>query len=117
MKNLIGMTDFVLQDKSMSGLSITNYANFLKQPLELWMFVPCDNDGNVLEEPCFDGENDQYFASAFEQFQQAKERCLFEGWDLEDVKETLSCGNHKTIEDLVKYSPELTLTAQKQIGL
>lgn len=31
--------------------SIFKYKNFLKQPLELWMFVPCDSDGNVLEEP------------------------------------------------------------------
>ena len=28
-----------------------NYANFLKQPLTLGMFIPCDLDGNVLEEP------------------------------------------------------------------
>lgn len=24
---------------------------FVKQPLELWMFIPCDEKGNVLEEP------------------------------------------------------------------
>ena len=29
------------------------YAKFLRQLLELWMFVPCDKDGNVLEEPVF----------------------------------------------------------------
>ena len=28
-----------------------NYANFLKQLLKLEMFVPCDEDGNVLEKP------------------------------------------------------------------
>ena len=27
------------------------YANFLKRPLELGMFIPCDKDGNVLEKP------------------------------------------------------------------
>ncbi|MCP4053731.1 MAG: hypothetical protein GY739_11830, partial [Mesoflavibacter sp.] len=31
--------------------NIINYANFLKQPLKLGMFIPCDEDGNVLERP------------------------------------------------------------------
>ena len=29
---------------------IRRYANFLNQPLTLGMFVPCDEDGNVLED-------------------------------------------------------------------
>ena len=58
------MTDFVLEQNekikkekygiesyySTMQVSI-NYANFLKQPLNLGMFVPCDKIGNVLEEP------------------------------------------------------------------
>lgn len=58
---LISMTDFViLQNISLAnkeikhnecGLRILKYANFLKQPLILGMFVPCDENGNVLEEP------------------------------------------------------------------
>jgi len=50
MENLISMTDFVLS-KKYTATGHENYANFLKQPLELWMFIPCDEDGNVLEEP------------------------------------------------------------------
>ena len=30
---------------------IFSYAEFLKQPLKLEMFVPCDEDENVLGEP------------------------------------------------------------------
>ena len=61
---LITMTDFVLLRSETPEEPIfklihgakhfelcENYANFLKQPLELWMFVPCDEDGKVFEEP------------------------------------------------------------------
>lgn len=62
MKNkLIPMTDFVLYQSKQywDGHIMLNdfqnicesYAKFLKQPLKLEMFVPCDDDGNVLEEP------------------------------------------------------------------
>jgi hypothetical protein len=55
---LISMTDFVLEQKSNLDFNPSNkwkdclnYANFLNQPLKLEMIVPCDEDGNVLEEP------------------------------------------------------------------
>lgn len=38
--------------------TIERYAKFLKQPIELWMFVPCDEDGNVLEEPMYEPSNE-----------------------------------------------------------
>ena len=38
---LISMTDFVLYKKE-SHTQIMKYAKFLKQPLTLGMFVPCD---------------------------------------------------------------------------
>lgn len=52
---LISMTDFVIQKRSELmfkelGKACCKYAQFLKQPLKLEMFVPCDEDGNVLEE-------------------------------------------------------------------
>lgn len=55
------MTDFCLQllnkDAPFNEVEmlteISNYANFLKQPLTLEMFVPCDDDGNVLGIPKF----------------------------------------------------------------
>lgn len=106
MKNLISITDFVLEtqwltcgsprvdtsDRLRAYNSIIDYANFLKQPLELWMFVPCDEYGNVLEEPkeYFDwykwGDFSKYGKSITpkcKEYNQAKERCLFEGFYME----------------------------------
>lgn len=60
---LISMTDYVLEssygDTGMfekGGIAealkgINNYAKFLSQPLKLEMFVPIDDEGNVLEYP------------------------------------------------------------------
>lgn len=53
------MTDFVLSilnntspNNFVKGVeSIRAYAEFLKQPLALWMFVPCDENNVPLEEP------------------------------------------------------------------
>jgi hypothetical protein len=59
------MTDFVLQVVQTPNVNeaicweqtearlqkIYQYSLFLKQPLKLGMFVPCDKDGNFLEEP------------------------------------------------------------------
>lgn len=64
---------------------IYNYAKFLKQPLKLEMFVPCDENGNVLEEPqmrpvrnSFDEEDMDYDAQELYDYIKAKEKVLFE---------------------------------------
>lgn len=78
---LISCTEFVLgqekkglqnTDRPLRFERILKYAKFIKQPLTLSMFVPCDSDGNVLEEP------NEYKS---EQYQQAKERIIFEGFE------------------------------------
>lgn len=59
MEKLVSMTDFVLEQMENVMLDgtgsvcarIGNYANFLKQPLKLEMFVPCDDEGNVFDKP------------------------------------------------------------------
>lgn len=73
---------------------IENYANFLKQPLTLEMFVPCDEDGNVLRKPIepkykplkmsdkayadnYGSQMKRYDKRVIE-YQQAKERVLFD---------------------------------------
>ena len=47
---LISMTAFVLEDEKKTTWNSYNlivaYAKFLKQPLELWMFTPCELVGN-----------------------------------------------------------------------
>jgi hypothetical protein len=62
---LISMSDYVLdyasvltvvdnfKDLSKVTNSIFNYASFLKQPLKLEMFVPCDENDEILKEPKF----------------------------------------------------------------
>ena len=133
MKNLISNTEFgkLLLTKHLSDKQVRdirdNFDSFLSQSLELWMFVPCDEDGNVLEEPDSIGVGNYfYYEKALDQYQQAKERCLFEGLQFDYETATVyygiglviyMLGASKTIEDLVKYNLELTPTAQKQIGL
>lgn len=141
---LISMTDFVLEqmkEVTLDGTGVVcarigNYANFLKQPLTLAMFVPCDLEGNVLEEPhnlglintypTGDVIMDKSFEKAIE-YQQAKERVLFEGCFLNFkgeviVKETefqtlKYADSNWTIEDLTQFDLTLTQSAIKQIGL
>lgn len=97
---LIPMTDFVLKyysDDTRDELQIldlmNNYANFLKQPLKLEMFVPCDEDENILEEPRmiernigFDEKDVFWDVDEVENYKKAKEKVLFEGFYLKDNK-------------------------------
>lgn len=158
---LISMTDFVLERKkkmendaqnhiifSTSGnlTKIFNYANFLKQPLKIEMFVPCDEDGNVFQLTkvyiCTDS------CSLCKKYQKEKEKVLFEGFEFFDnPKNCLNNmlgdygvfkygdgfgitthekgkGYHSyfciiTIEDLIKIEKGISLTqnAIKQLGL
>lgn len=133
---LISMVDFVLEQakihkgsrKGLEDYSMTviQYAKFLKQPLELWMFVPCDDLGNVIKEPKpFDCHSLVEFQKRRNQYQKAKERCLFESsfidyadgvvWDREG-----GLGiplEEMNVESLVSLNINLTPTAIKQLGL
>lgn len=151
---LQSMVDFVLDchEKCISTNGRTyNYAKFLKRPLEIWMFVPCDENGNVLQEPKAEdyfnvnieakkftkedseGLNKHYSALMF--YEKAKERVLFEGFELIEISKNLriiknekldcqvfanqhenhyyKCLGFKTIEDLVRYNLTLTNNALK----
>lgn len=127
---LISMTDFVLeQNKKLKNATdaydqyckIVNYANFLKQPLKIEMFVPRDADGNVLEEKSIFNTTDEDYifdSESFDKYQQAKDEVLFEYYEgfLLFSKEDL---NNQTIEHLLKDSFDyiLTKSAIKQINL
>jgi hypothetical protein len=137
MKNLISMTDFVLEYYGIYDPIF--YATFLKQPLEKWMFFPCDEDGNVLEEPLKRDYNSVNINNSYyKKYQQAKERCLFEGLEYNFFPNgTIRCYNsekelskmysivfnkngiieNKTdIESISKYPIQLTATAQKKLS-
>lgn len=70
--------------------------NFLKQPLQLGFFVPCNFDGNVLEEPNhldYKIKNEygelifmselfkNRYSNDYGKYQEAKERCIFNGFE------------------------------------
>ena len=120
---LISMTDFVLHQYSNNyhantPTRILNYARFLKQPLKLEMFVPCDEDGNVLNEPK-DWKTYESGGSAFmnideilpcQDYKKAKEKVLFEGFEAKNYLNLVGLkhktwdswymGCYKTVEDL-----------------
>jgi len=112
---LISMTDYVLeQDLKMPvGRTVgqmVKYGLFLKQSLEIWMFVPCklvDGVWVILEEPVIVGyagsEEMLYDAQKMrlEEYQQAKERVLFEGFEFQEYRNypTVSNGRLKFIFD------------------
>lgn len=132
MKKLISMTDFVLEQKLMLNIqgyekkfisNVSNYANFLKQPLELEMFVPVDEEGNVFEEPIETVGGVELYS---EKYQNAKEKVLFEGCVYDDEMEVVRSDNGTdlfyipessiyTIETLMERELQLTESAIKQL--
>lgn len=138
---LISMTDFCLEVLNENPpynevemlTKISNYANFLKQPLTLGMFVPVDENGKELSLvplKVFEGKFKDY-QTVLETYVKAKEKVLFEGvkikhrenyFILEDEDGTwirvLKNNTSLKVEDLLKMSSvELTHSALKQIGL
>lgn len=133
------MTDFVLEQEAINRQDnfyeetdkyfnkCVNYANFLKQHLNLGMFVTCV-DNEVLKEPLNYNKwikkelNTPYVLdlSKYEQYQQAKERLLFEDVYSIEYIQNIILDRCNTIQDLLSLkiaSFELTKSAQKQLGL
>lgn len=83
---LIPMTDFVIKECGKCGSEprlqrIEKYALFLKQPLTLDMFVPCDDKGNIVYEPAHpDYECFEKYKLDCRKYEEAKEKVLFEGF-------------------------------------
>ena len=139
---LISMTSFVLQ-RDITDIkqrdSIVKYANFLKQPLKLEMFVPIDQNGNILEEPKmiekqlgFEEVEIDYDYAEVEVYKKAKEKVLFEGIEFRKnggvnfltIKEDTFAFfdfnvkfKNLTIEYLIQYDLQLIENAVKQIGI
>ena len=84
---LKSMVDFVLENAKQPYVEgtkykdLVNYANFLKQPLKLEMFVPCDENGNVLENPFL--EKGRPANGVWEKYKEAKEKVLFKGFKID----------------------------------
>lgn len=148
---LISMTEFVLQHKGNTEFHMNNtiietgkmmqkvfkYADFLRQPLTLGMFVPVGEEGNVLEKPVHyekwlcqynRGFEHDYEALIQNEYRKAKEKVLFEGFEtlrdsalkgvvirMSDLKR-IYVHENTTIERFTHLNIELTPSALKQIG-
>ena len=140
---LISMTDYVLE-QSKIGMEvqsimaqhqnranrfdkIVNYANFLRLPLRLGHFIPCDENDVPLEKLHFFEYGRDYVIKTrsenevllFDKYQQACDRVLFEGCVIKDgsvinEKAQLSLPTTSlqifTIESLINLYQPLTLT-------
>jgi hypothetical protein len=103
---------------------IIKYSKFIKLPLEISMFVPCDSDGNILQPPTEyqrylnmmgNPEMRNYGLTEEElnagigmkclEYQKAKENCLFEGIELNQATSYLKGNN--TIEGLTNLPEKL----------
>ena len=134
------MTDFVLNEykkimntpyndsvlTAFDAEKFVKYAKFLKQPLKLEMFVPCDQNGNILSEPemiekrlGFDEVELDYNYAEVEVHKKAKEKVLFvhkPQFSIDAIKHHIE--QSRTIEYLANFGElELTESAIKQIGL
>lgn len=112
---LKSMTDFVLeqlkitQSNSEFKSSIKNYAEFLKQPLELGMFVPCDEDGNLIDvNSRYTSDYEHLNKELDKRYQQAKKHCIFNNNSLSLDQVNRLMHNCKNIETLITYYYERT---------
>lgn len=146
---LINMTDYVLEQSkryfdghivlSQYEELTRSYANFIKQPLALWMFVPCDENGKVFTKPFTDLHviSDTTKGEIYA-YNKAQNRCLFEGFITREIfnpsesfevvnglgknqiciykaRPDYFVWNYKTVEDLCKLELTLTETALKTL--
>jgi len=131
---LISMTNFVLQQHAESSNqnefedNCFNYANFLKQEIKLEMFVPCIDNIPFSELQLEILNSDDAVPELRKVHKQAKEKVLFEGFEIATNKEgekfilgdytclKISDLENGDVEDLVKYVHiKLTPNAIKRI--
>ncbi|MCT3814517.1 hypothetical protein CMT92_07315 [Elizabethkingia anophelis] len=141
---LIPMTEFTLQkckfleiesnddlklnmESHFSLLSIRRYTQFLKQSLALWMLVPVDKNGNIIEFIEYEAwtGSDDHYNEYMNVYLEAYERVLFEGFKVVDYWIENEYGEHLidldaltafSIEDLANWQCDIELTeTAKQI--
>ena len=126
---LISMTDFVLeQDKIETECydfdsKVVKYAKFLNQELKIEMFVPCDENHNILVRPKkYDNWNDFNYSGTdigFEdeklcrEYQKAKEKVLFEEFEFFDKHQ--NCLNNMLGDfGVFKYGDDFGITTHEK---
>jgi len=96
-------------------MRIWDYRNFITQPLTKGMFIPCDEEGNVLEKPLpASFETSQQYRHLQMLYQQAKDRVLFElpnpfKANRKDENIKYFFDKYKTIEQAINNGVVLTL--------
>lgn len=95
------MVDFILNANKKQWNSntekleaIENYADFLSEPITLRMFVPCDENGNILPEPqmraernSFDEVDIDYDVQELYDYIEAKKKVFFKGPEVLEEKD------------------------------
>ena len=126
-QRLIPMTDFVIEYYSNEGFAdlhtlnlLNNYAQFLRMPLSLNMFLPVDSEGNILKEPknyatwkslkhnseITEIDSGNVFFDENRVFQKAESKILFDGF--------ISAYNGFSVARLVaSYNPSIELSFNK----
>ncbi len=145
MKTLQSTTDFVLERASKDILEYTitdafkdgakvmneifNHAKTLKLKPELWMFIPTDSKGNVLEEPTFHEPNNESEIGDYDelrqQYQTALSKVWFKGFEYNPNGYVFKDFDkfddewffNATIEDLTPYNLEITENFGKNLLL
>ena len=94
------------------------YAKFLKKPLKLDMFVACDNEGNILEEPKCDCETEYDREGCSEKcwhYINQKNKVLFEGFEFTESQKFSTINKIKN--SVHWYTKDrLYLTTKKEDG-
>ncbi|KAA0126429.1 hypothetical protein FY557_17415 [Chryseobacterium sp. SN22] len=133
-------TETAIDELAASMRRVINYTKFLRQPLTLGMFVPVCGDGKPYDLNEVEAwKNHKHYSRLYKEelafFEDAKERVLFEGFDLEwqskiiigvkndfEVsiafdKKTGLHGVKQNVEWLCSYGLPLTASALKLIGV
>ena len=124
-----------IQERSDNWIKTLLYKDFLKLILRLWMFIPCNDKGEPLEEPIKENYRDivtnkfdEYgYAVDLEEYKYAKDKCWFKGCTSYYIGKTetqicLGAGRTYHIDGKAQISilvnkVELTPNGIKQSGL
>ncbi len=98
---------------------VKRHNELLKQNISLGQFIPCDEDGNVLEMPKFQYHDptDQKVVDSLNeliyQFKQASERVIFPGWELQSTNNTRMVIEHKDGHIMVFWCNDVATISPK----
>ena len=93
LSNRIESINILNEDDDVFRRKVNYTIRFGKQPIKLGQFIPCDLEGNVLEEPedwdAYLSHDDSTFRDTkgwikeIQQYQEAQERVIFKGFEVE----------------------------------